>query len=417
MAEKLTDIRDLATDHANKICSSPENWTNYLDTASRFYRYPFIDTFLIHAQRPGSKALATMSEWNNIMKRWVNKGAKGIALFDHSGANLKLRYVFDIRDTHPVKGARPLSLWSMSSKKEKMLKEHLQKTYDLKISNKDRMPKVLEELSSKLTAENISQAMYDLNRNKGNSYLSTMDEVALLNHFTKLIEESVTYVLMKRCGYHPLEHMDIENFEMIRMFDDISVLPYLGEAIHTITEPVLMDIGIKVHEYDKREYQKKLENTPIQGQMEFKLDGKEVIYDIKSKANTATEDIYGREKEHRVCEDRRLLLSDSQGKTKQESKEKPDSKVKEGASSKVRSCASDREREIRQAVASTVMLPLLPTPKQQQELIQKSIETAITSKSPTSLHKRLNDKRIEANIINSKRVVKSAIKRQKGMGL
>ena len=110
-------------------------------------------------------------------------------------------------------------------------------------------------------------------------------------------------------------------------------------------------------------------------------------------------------------------MQDSQGKTKQESKEKPDSKAKEGASSKVRSCASDREREIRQAVASTVMLPLLPTPKQQQELIQKSIETAITSKSSTSLHKRLNDKQIEANIINSKRVVKSAMKWQKGMGL
>ncbi len=228
-----------------------------------------------------------------------------------------------------------------------MLKEHLQKTYDLKISNTERMPKVLENLASKLTAENISQAMYELNRNKGNSYLSTMDEVVLLRHFTKLVEE----------------------------------------------------------------------NTPIQGQMEFKLDGKEVIYDIKSEANTATEGIYGREKEHRVCEDRRLLLSDSQGKTKQESKEKPDSKAKEGASCKVRSCATDREREIRQAVASTVMLPLLPTPKQQQELIQKSIETAITSKPPTSLHKRLNDKQIEANIINSKRVVKSAMKRQKGMGL
>ena len=141
--------------------------------------------------------------------------------------------------------------------------------------------------------------------------------------------------------------MDIDNFEMITLFDDISVLPYLGEEIHTITEPVLMDIGLKVHEYDKREYQKKLENAPIQGQMEFKLDGKEVIYDIKSKANTATEGIYGRE----------------------------------------------------------------------QELIQKSIETAITSKPPTSLHKRLNDKQIEANVLNSKRVVKSAMKRQKGMGL
>ena len=77
------------------------------------------------------------------------------------------------------------------------------------------MPKILGYLASKLTAENISQAMYELNRNKGNSYLSTMEEVALLKHFTKLVESSVAYILMKRCGYHPEEHMNIDNFQMI----------------------------------------------------------------------------------------------------------------------------------------------------------------------------------------------------------
>ena len=107
-----------------------------------------------------------------------------------------------------------------------------------------------------LTAENISQAMYELDRNKDNSYLSTMEEVALLKHFTNLVESSVAYILMKRCGYHPEEHMNIDNFQMISWFNDISVLPYLGEAIQTITEPVLMDIRKVVNRYDRVEEQR-----------------------------------------------------------------------------------------------------------------------------------------------------------------
>ena len=83
-----------------------------------------------------------------------------------------------------------------------------------------------------------------------------MEEVALLKHFTNLVESSVAYILMKRCGYHPEEHMNIDNFQMISWFNDISVLPYLGEAIHTITEPVLMDIRKVVNRYDRVEEQR-----------------------------------------------------------------------------------------------------------------------------------------------------------------
>ena len=93
---KLQDIRNLAQEHAVSVSSSPGNWMDYMDTASRLYRYSFSDQLLIHAQRPNATACASLELWNEKMLRWVNRGAKGIALFDEAWQNTQLRYVFDI---------------------------------------------------------------------------------------------------------------------------------------------------------------------------------------------------------------------------------------------------------------------------------------------------------------------------------
>lgn len=99
---RLEDIRGLAESHASSISSSPRDWMNYLDTAARLYRYPFMDQFLIHAQRPQATACASLELWNQKMFRWVNRGAKGIALIDETTQKTRLRYVFDVQDTHMV---------------------------------------------------------------------------------------------------------------------------------------------------------------------------------------------------------------------------------------------------------------------------------------------------------------------------
>lgn len=413
------DIRELAKEHAREVCKNPETWTNYLDTAAKLYRYPFIDTFLIHAQRPEATACASMPEWNKIMNRWVNRGAKGIALLDDSGSKLKLRYVFDIKDTHPVKGAKPIHLWKMSLKKEKTLINHLNKTYNLKVTDKDRMPKVLRELARTLTAENIGQAMYDLNKNKDQSYLSTMEEVTLLKHFTKLIEESITYILMKRCGFHPLEHMDMDNFEMIRMFDDINVLPYLGEAIHTITEPVLRDIGRTINEIDRQEQQK---NSQINGQLEFKLDGNDVIFEVNQNNQIDKEQSYGKQQEYRIHEERGLHVpeSDTQREEKRREQEN-ESRIKEREPQRLRSTTADRQTSTREAIATSLILPILPEIKKQQEIIEESMKNrtkTITQKQVTpqkqrpSLTEHLKEKQALADRLNSKRALNPKINRQ-----
>ena len=91
---KINDIRALAEETAGKVSSSPQEWMEYLDTAARLYRYPFADSLLIHAQRPDATACASMELWNGKMRRWVKRGAKGIALIDDSGRKKRLRYVF-----------------------------------------------------------------------------------------------------------------------------------------------------------------------------------------------------------------------------------------------------------------------------------------------------------------------------------
>ena len=103
---KLQDIRELAQEHATLVSSSPRDWMGYMDTAARLYRYPFTDQLLIHAQHPQATACASLELWNEKMFRWVNRGARGIALLDENGHNTRLRYVFDISDTHMVAGGR-----------------------------------------------------------------------------------------------------------------------------------------------------------------------------------------------------------------------------------------------------------------------------------------------------------------------
>lgn len=110
---RLQEIRGLAEYTAKDVSSSPKDWMKYLDTAAKLYRYPFSDTLLIHAQRPDATACVSLEAWNQRMGRWVNRGAKGIALIDDTGPRRQLRYVFDVSDTHMVKGGRTPNLWQL----------------------------------------------------------------------------------------------------------------------------------------------------------------------------------------------------------------------------------------------------------------------------------------------------------------
>ena len=119
----------------------------YLDTASRLYRYPFADTLLIHAQRPDATACVVLEVWNEKMRRWVNRGAKGIALIDDTGPRRVLRYVFDVSDTHPVRGGRTPYLWRLKEDQREMLLNHLTDTYGLNGEDAPDLPSALRQVA------------------------------------------------------------------------------------------------------------------------------------------------------------------------------------------------------------------------------------------------------------------------------
>ena len=134
---KINDIRFLAREAAKEASSSPRDWMRYLDTACRLYRYPFSDTLLIHAQRPDATACAELEVWNEKMLRWVNRGAKGIALIDDTRPRRRLRYVFDITDTHPGRGGRTPYLWNIRREQRDIIRNHLIDVYGLDVEEKE----------------------------------------------------------------------------------------------------------------------------------------------------------------------------------------------------------------------------------------------------------------------------------------
>ena len=75
-------IARLAEDTARKVARDRDSWTDYLRTAARIYKYPFMEQLLIYAQNKEATACAPIEVWNGKMGCWVNRGAQGIALID-----------------------------------------------------------------------------------------------------------------------------------------------------------------------------------------------------------------------------------------------------------------------------------------------------------------------------------------------
>lgn len=257
---KFNDIRELAQQNARWVSNSPKDWMNYLDVAARLYRYSFKDTLLIHAQRPDATACAELEVWNKKMNRWVNRGAKGIALLDDASPRAKLRYVFDIADTHLVQGGRTPILWRIDySEHQQMILDHLADTYAL--TQTDSMNAALMELAQQLTAENLEEAMDGLEYEVADTFLEGLDEDNLRVRFRELMTNSIFYTLSRRCGQKPLEVLDDEDFIRIVDFNQLPVLTFLGNAVSEQCEAVLRDIGREMQKIYRKEVTEHLAKT------------------------------------------------------------------------------------------------------------------------------------------------------------
>lgn len=257
---QINDIRELAQQNARYVSNSPQDWMSYLDVAARLYRYSFTDTLLIHAQRPDATACAELELWNQKMSRWVNRGAKGIALLDDTGPRTKLRYVFDIADTHLVRGGKTPLLWNLESHEhEQTILDHLADTYGL--SQTDSMNTALMELAQQLTADNLDEAMDGLAYEVADTFLEELDEDNIRVRFRELMTNSIFYTLSRRCGQEPMDVLDDDDFIRIVDFNKLPVLSFLGNAVSEQCEAVLFDIGREMRKIYKKEITQQLEKS------------------------------------------------------------------------------------------------------------------------------------------------------------
>ena len=256
---KLQDIRDLAQEHAVSVSGSPRDWMDYMDTASRLYRYSFSDQLLIHAQRPQATACASLELWNEKMFRWVNRGARGIALLDENGHNTRLRYVFDISDTHMVAGGRSPYLWQMQEHQQEEILTYLAEAYGLEEKDTGTLSDALMAVAREMVADSLEEYLDGLEYAAEGTYLEDLDEVTIRSDFRQLATDSVYYMLCRRCGLEPMELLEEEDFMHITDYNRLSVLTFLGNAASQISESVLIDIGRTVHKISLEEARKEVE--------------------------------------------------------------------------------------------------------------------------------------------------------------
>ena len=257
---KLQDIRNLVQEHAVSVSSSPGDWMDYMDTASRLYRYSFSDQLLIHAQRPDATACASLELWNEKMLRWVNRGARGIALFDETWQNTKLRYVFDISDTHMVAGGRSPYLWKMQEHQREEILTHLAEVYALEEKDAATLQDALMAVAREMVNDNLEEYLDGLEYAVEGTYLEDLDEVTIRSDFRQLATDSVYYLLSRRCGLDPMELLEEEDFMHITDYNRLSVLTFLGNATSQLSESILIDIGKTVHKISLEEARKEVEN-------------------------------------------------------------------------------------------------------------------------------------------------------------
>ena len=289
----LDEIRGLAEYHATRISSSPRDWMNYLDTAARLYRYPFMDQLLIHAQRPKATACASLELWNEKMLRWVNRGAKGIALLDETMQKTRLRYVFDIQDTHKVKGGRTPYLWRLQEKQQEELLNHLEEVYGLEVIDTGSLSDALMATAKYMVEENLDEYLDGLTYVMEGTYLEELEEDTIRSEFRSLLTDSIYYTLASRCGLDPLERQEEMDFVHITDYNSLSVLTFIGNATSMASESVLVDIGRFVHRISLEEMKKGIENSEERNYNKFNT----LICESEENNNRIIENEYSQEDE------------------------------------------------------------------------------------------------------------------------
>lgn len=274
MASKLRLITDLYGETLTQISKNPDDWMSFLECAAMNYKYPFNDQVLIYAQRPEAVACAKIEAWNKQVGRWVNRGAKGIALLSEENGYTNLRYVFDIADTNSKFG-KSFRLWSVPKPYELDIIESLENKYG-ELEDKSSLGLAIKSVSKILVEDNMQDYLEDLKFYRENSSLEPMTDEAVQLLFQNALENSIAFSMIKRCGLNPNDYFTNEDFTQILAFDSYETITRLGVATSEISEMGIREIYNTI---------KKLRINEINKIRTFDID-KDLSYDVSESRET-----------------------------------------------------------------------------------------------------------------------------------
>ena len=249
MPNKYQLVNEMANETLKDITSSSENWIKFLNTASNNYKYSFNEQVLIYAQKTNATACADIETWNKRLKRWVNRGAKGIALISIENGRNVLRHVFDISDTHSGIN-QELKLWEVKSSYENGLIETLENSFG-NLEIKDNLGEAIYSSSFNLVEDNFQDYLVDLKEVTENTVLQKLTDSELESFFKGILVNSVAYMTMKRCNIDPMEHFSLSDFDLITQFANKRLISRLGAATSDIAEQELREIYSSVRNFEK----------------------------------------------------------------------------------------------------------------------------------------------------------------------
>ena len=250
MPDSRTDsLVQLAQDTARRITGSHTAWMAYLQTAARLYKYPYHEQLLIFAQRPQATACAGYEVWKNTMRRYVRRGAKGIALLDTSGDAPRLRYVFDVADTGELSQSRSLNLWKLSEENAQAVSLSLENGYD--VPAREGLERQLRAISSQLAGAcwvDRKQEIFDI---VDGSFLEGYDEGAIGASFRRAASVSLEYALRSRCGLANEGRFIREDFIPVMEWNTPEAAAALGTAVSEMSGEVLRTIEISIRNHER----------------------------------------------------------------------------------------------------------------------------------------------------------------------
>ena len=253
MASKYQLITELYSQTLANLANNPAQWRSFLRSACRNYKCRFDEQVLIYTQRPDATAVLEINKWNRQFGRWVNRGARGIAVFDPAENNKqRLKYYFDLSDTSPLPVTRPVPLWEVLLEQEEEIIEALEGTFG-ELSVKSGLPTAILFAAHNAVADHATDYLYALQSMLAGSPLEQFADDELSAQYKYLLQDSVAYMMLARCGINPAGYFDADSFDAVKNFSTPDTMHTLGLATSDIAEMGLRAIAETVRNFEKKE--------------------------------------------------------------------------------------------------------------------------------------------------------------------